>query len=107
MAAEAEEAEMIRLMEERQEEEERIVAAQAAMEAEKREVERNARRAEKERRRAEKRRRQEEEEDVPVVAKQVRRKGEVEDEPQAEASASGTRACWNCRSHSIECTHAL
>ena len=39
MAAEAEEAEMIRLMEERQEEEERIAAAQAAMEVEKWEAE--------------------------------------------------------------------
>ena len=107
MAAEAEEAEMIRLMEERQVEEERIAAAQAAMEAEKREAEWNARWAEKERWRAEKRRRQEEEEDVPVVAKRVRRKGEVEDEPQAEVSGSGTGACWNCRSRNIECRHEL
>ena len=76
------------------------------MEAEKREAERIARRAEKERRRAEKRRRQEEE-DTPVVAKWVRRKGEVEDEPQAEASGSGTGACWNCRSRNIECKHEL
>ena len=78
-----------------------------AMEIEKRESEQNQRRIQKEKRRAEKRRRQEEEEEVPVVVKRVRRTGEVEDEPQAEVLGSGTGACWNCRSHSIECKHEL
>ena len=70
MAAEAEEAEMVRLMEEWQEEEARIEAAQAAMEAEQWEAERDARQAEKERWRAEKKRQREEnEEEARVTTK--------------------------------------
>ena len=78
-----------------------------AMEIEKWELERNQQQILKEKWRAEKQRRQEEEEDVPVVVKRVRRNGEVEDKPQAEASGSGIRACWNCRSCGIECKHEL
>ena len=103
LAAEAEEAAMLKEMEEQLEEEKRMEEVRIAMEIEKRESEWNQRWIQKEKRRAEKWQRQEEEEDVPVVVKWVRRNGEVEDEPQAEASGSGTRACWNCRSRGIEC----
>ena len=107
LAAEAKEATRLKEMEKRLEEEKRMEEVRMAMEIEKWESERNERWIQKEKRRAEKRRRQEEEEDVPVVVKWVRRNGEVEDEPQAEASGSWTGACWNCRSRSIECTHEL
>ena len=90
LAAEAEEAAMLKEMEERLEEEKRMEEVRIAMEIEKRESERNQRRIQKEKWRAEKRRRWEEDEDVPVVVKWVRRNGEVEDEPQAEALGSGT-----------------
>ena len=83
LAAEAEEAVMLKEMEERLEEEKRMEEVRIAMEIEKWESERNQRQIQKEKWRAEKRRRQEEEE-VPVVVKRVRRNGEVEDEPQAE-----------------------
>ena len=98
---------MLKEMEERLEEEKQMEEVRIAMEIEKRESEWNQRRIQKEKRRAEKRRRQEEDEDVLVVVKQVRRNGEVEDEPQAEVSGSGTGACWNCRSRNIECKHEL
>ena len=107
LAAEAEEAAMLKEMEEWLEEEKRMEEVRIAMEIEKWESEQNQRQIQKEKRRAEKRRRQEEEEDVPVVVKRVRRNGAVEDEPQVEASGSGTRACWNCRSRNIECKHEL
>ena len=107
LAAEAEEAVMLKEIEERLKEEKWMEEVRIAMEIEKRESERNQRWIQKEKRRAEKRRRQEEEEEVPVVVQWVRRNGEVEDEPQAEASGSGTGACWNCRSHNIECKHEL
>ena len=73
LAAEAEEAAMLKEMEERLEEEKQMEEVRIAMEIEKRESERNQRRIQKEKQRAEKRRRQEEEEDVPVVVKWVRR----------------------------------
>ena len=107
LAAKAKEAAMLKEMEERLEEEKWMEEVRIAMEIEKRESERNQRRIQKEKWRAEKRRWQEEDEDVPVVVKWVRRNGEVEDEPQAEASGSGTGACWNCRSQNIECKHKL
>ena len=107
LAAEAKEAAMLKEMEEWLEEEKWMEEVRIAMEIEKQESERNQRRIQKEKWRAEKRRRQEEEEDVPVVVKRVRRNGEVEDEPQVEASGSRTRACWNCRSRNIECKHKL
>ena len=97
---------MLKEMEERQEEEKRMEEVRKAMEIEKWEAEQNQRRIHKEKQRAEKRRQQEEEEEVPVVLKQVRRDGE-DDEPQAEASGSGTRAGWNCRSCGIDCEHQL
>ena len=63
LAAEAEEVEMLRLLEERQAEEEWIAAAMQAAELEareKREAERAARKAEKQKCKAEKRKREEE-----------------------------------------------
>ena len=98
---------MLKEMEEWLEEEKWMEEVRIAMEIEKRESERNQRWIQKEKWRAKKRQRQEEEEDVPVVVKQVRRNGEVEDKPQAEVSGSGTGACWNCRSQNIECKHEL
>ena len=56
MAAEAEEAELIRQMEEWQQEEERIEASQAAMEMERQETERRVRRVEKEKWKVERKR---------------------------------------------------
>ena len=107
LAAEAEEAAMLKEMEERLEEEKRMEEVRIAMEIEKQESEQNQWQILKEKWRVEKRQRQEEEEDVPVVVKRVRRNGEVEDKPQAEASGSRSRACWNCRSCRIECKHEL
>ena len=101
LAAEAEEAVMLKEMEEWLEEEKRMEEVRIAMEIEKRESERNQRRIQKEKRRAEKQQRQEEEEDVPVVVKQVRRNGEVEDEPQAEASGNRTGVIISTILHSI------
>ena len=107
LAAEAEEAAMLKEMEERLEEEKRMEEVRKAMEIEKWESEQIQRQIQKEKRRVEKQQRQEEDEDVPVVVKQVRRNGEVEDELQAEVLGNGTGACWNCRSHSIDCEHEL
>ena len=107
LAAEAKEATMLKEMEEQLEEEKRMEEVRKAMEIEKWESEWNQRQIQKEKWRVEKWQRQEEEEDVPVVVKWVRRNGEVEDEPQAEVSGSGTRACWNCRSRGIECERKL
>ena len=72
LAAEAEEAEMLREIEEWQEEEKRMEEVRKAMEVERWEVEWNQRQIQKEKQRAEKQWRQEEGE-VPVVLKQVRR----------------------------------
>ena len=88
LAAEAEEAEMLKLLEERQAEEERIVAAMQAAELEareKREVELAARKAEKQKRKAEKRKREEEK-----GSRKRARIEEEEDEPQAEVSVRAT-----------------
>ena len=107
LAAKAEDAEMLREMEEWQEEEKRMEEVRKAMEIEKQEAEQNHRGIQKEKQRAEKQRWQEEDEDVPVILKWARRDDEDDDEPQAEALGSGTGACWNCRSHSIDCEHEL
>ena len=104
LAAEAEEAEMLRLLEERQAEEEWIVAAMQAAQLEaweKQEAEQAARKAEKQKRKAEKRKREEEK------GSRKRARVEEEDEPQAEALGSGTAGCWNCRSRAQECERNL
>ena len=76
LAAETEEAEMLRDMEEWQEEEKRMEEVRKAMEIERWEAEWNQRRIQKEKQRAEKWRQQEKDEDVPVILKWARRDDE-------------------------------